>query len=71
MFRIRGLTKVYPTGEVTVQALRGGRAVIVPVTLGARSGLAAQGTSGIESGEQVIIYPGERVGDGLRSQPRT
>lgn len=50
--------------------LRDGRANVVPVTLGARSGLAAQVNSGLEAGEQVIIYPGDRVDDGARVEPR-
>lgn len=53
-----------------VFAVADGRATVVPVTLGARSGLAAQVTGGIEEGAQVIIYPGDRVQGGARVEPR-
>ncbi len=56
--------------EWAVFVIRNGRATIEPVELGARSGLAAQVVSGIGEGDQVIIYPGDRVHDGARVQSR-
>lgn len=47
-----------------------GRATIATVTLGERSGLAAQINGGVEEGQQVIIYPGDRVHEGARVEPR-
>lgn len=54
----------------SVFVLRDGRAEITPVTLGAQSGLAAQVTGGLKEGELVIIYPGDRVSEGVRAEPR-
>lgn len=54
----------------SVFVLRDGRAEITPVTLGAQSGLAAQVTGGLNEGELVIIYPGDRVSEGVRAEPR-
>lgn len=53
-----------------VFVIREGRAQVLPITLGARSGLAAQVTGGIEEGDRVIIYPGDRVSEGGRVEPR-
>ena len=43
-----------------------GRAVQRAVSVGRRSGLAAQITAGLEAGETVITHPGDRVHDGVR-----
>lgn len=56
--------------EWAVFLVSGGRVRIVPVTLGARSGLAAEVTGGVEEGARVVIYPGDRVEDGVRVEPR-
>lgn len=53
-----------------VFAIREGRATIVPVTLGAQSGLSAEVLDGIDEGSAVVIYPGERVSNGARVSPR-
>jgi len=57
-------------GDWAVFVLYEGRAKLTPVTLGERSGLAAQVLEGIEEGNRVIIYPGERVSEGTRVRPR-
>ena len=49
----------------------GRRAQVTPVKLGARSGLAAQVISGLSTGDTVIIYPGDKVADGVRVRPRS
>jgi len=48
-----------------------GRARVTPVALGIRSGLAAQVIDGLSAGDEVIIYPGDNVLDGVRVQPRS
>jgi len=53
-----------------VFAVRDGRARIVNVELGARSGLAAQVLEGIDPGDHVIIYPGEKIQDGSSVEAR-
>lgn len=53
-----------------VFAVRDGRAVVTPVSLGARSGLAAQVIEGVEPGDLVIIYPGDKVQNNARVEPR-
>ncbi|MBT8063059.1 MAG: efflux RND transporter periplasmic adaptor subunit [Xanthomonadales bacterium] len=47
-----------------------GRAVITQLELGRRSGLAAQVLSGLDQGDQVIIYPSDSITDGLRVEAR-
>jgi HlyD family secretion protein len=53
-------------GGWAVFAVKEGRARITPVETGARSGLAVELLSGLEEGDQVIIYPGDQVTDGAR-----
>ncbi len=48
----------------------GGRARLVPVTLGARNGSAAWITSGLAVGQPVIVYPPASVRDGVRVKAR-
>ncbi len=48
-----------------------GRAEVVRVETGARSGLAVEIVSGLQRGDQVIIYPGDQVAEGGRVSPRT
>ena len=55
----------------TVFRVAGGRAQVTPVKLGARSGLSAQVTSGLSAGDLVIIYPGDKVADGVKVRPRS
>jgi len=47
-----------------------GRARLVPVEVGARNGMEAWITSGLNAGDQVIIYPGDTVSDGARVTSR-
>jgi len=62
---------VFRQGENwSVFAVRDGRARIVNVELGARSGLAAQVLEGIDPGDHVIIYPGEKIQDGSSVEAR-
>lgn len=56
--------------EWAVFSVNGGRAVITGVELGARNGLAAQVISGLADGDEVIIYPGDAVADGVRIRAR-
>lgn len=49
--------------------VRDGRAVLVPVEPGRSSGTETQILSGLKEGEEVILYPGDRVQDGQRVQP--
>jgi HlyD family secretion protein len=48
--------------------LRGGRAVLVPVEAGRSSGTEVQILSGLTEGDEVILYPGDRVKNGQRVQ---
>lgn len=56
--------------EWAVFAVHNGRAVATAVELGARNGLAAQVISGLDDGDEVIIYPGDAVADGVRVRAR-
>ena len=47
-----------------------GRAVLTPVELGIRNGLSAHVVNGLSEGDEVIIYPGDSVADGVRVRPR-
>jgi HlyD family secretion protein len=49
--------------------VRDGRAVLVPVTAGRSSGTETQVTDGLKEGDEVILYPGDRVADGMRVNP--
>lgn len=57
---------VRPGETVWVEFLQGKRAVQIP----RRGGLEAMVESGLQPGEQVITYPGDRVADGARVKPR-
>jgi len=46
-----------------------GRAQLRTVSVGASSGMEAQILDGIEEGDEVIVYPGDRVKEGLRVTP--
>jgi HlyD family secretion protein len=48
---------------------RDGRAVLVPVTAGRSSGTETQVIDGLQEGDEVILYPGDRVKEGQRVQP--
>ncbi len=47
-----------------------GRARLRTVELGRRTGLEAEVTAGVESGQRVIISPSDRITDGVRIRPR-
>lgn len=49
----------------------GGRAHKRPVQIARRSGLEAMVGKGLEPGDQVIVYPGDAVKDGVRVKPRS
>jgi HlyD family secretion protein len=49
--------------------VRGGLAALVPVSVGASSGTETQVTDGLKEGDEVILYPGDRVSDGQRVSP--
>jgi HlyD family secretion protein len=55
--------------ESAVYVVRGGKAVLVPVEAGRSSGSEAQITKGLNEGEEVILYPGDRVTEGQRVSP--
>jgi len=49
--------------------VRAGRAVLVPVHVGRSSGVETQVLDGLKEGDEVILYPGDRVADGIRVNP--
>lgn len=49
--------------------VRNGRAVLVPVEAGRSSGSEIQVLSGLAAGDEVVLYPGDRVTDGQRVTP--
>jgi HlyD family secretion protein len=53
-----------------VFALKGGRAVLTPIEIGQRSGLATQVLSGIAEGTEVVTHPDDAIHDGVRVKPR-
>ena len=53
-------------GQWETFVLEGGRARLRPVTLGRSSGTEMQILEGVEEGEEVIQYPGDRIRDGHR-----
>ena len=54
----------------SVYVAKDGRAQLRAVTLLRRSGGLAAVTSGVASGEQVIVYPSDRLADGVRVEAR-
>jgi HlyD family secretion protein len=55
--------------EWAVFVLAKGRAQLRTLTMGASSGLEAEVLNGLDEGDEVIVYPGDRVKAGLRVQP--
>ncbi len=49
--------------------IRSGRARLVPVQAGRTSGTETQVEAGLQEGDEVILYPGDRVHDGQRVAP--
>jgi HlyD family secretion protein len=52
-----------------VFAIRNGRATFQPVSIGRTSGTETEITNGLREGDDVIIYPGDRINDGDRVKP--
>jgi HlyD family secretion protein len=50
-------------------AVRHGRAALVPVKAGKSSGAEIQVTEGLQEGDEIILYPGDRIKDGQRVKP--
>lgn len=64
---------VFPRSDapgMAVFALRDGRARLTPVEAGARNGQLAWIRAGLQAGDTVIVYPGDRVRDGERVRER-
>jgi HlyD family secretion protein len=55
--------------ESAAYVVRGGKAVLVPVEAGRSSGSEVQVLKGLTAGDEVILYPGDRVTDGQRVKP--
>ncbi len=49
--------------------VRDGKAVLVPVQVGKSGGGEIQITAGLQEGDAVILYPGDRIKDGQRVKP--
>ena len=49
--------------------VRGGKAALVSVAAGRSSGAETQVLQGLAEGDEVILYPGDRVADGQRVKP--
>ncbi len=49
--------------------VRGGEAKLVPVKIGRSSGAETQVVEGLQEGDEVILYPGDRIKDGQRVKP--
>jgi HlyD family secretion protein len=54
-----------------VFVVRNGRAVLQSVTIGRQSATETEITNGLRDGEEAVIYPGDRIHDGLRVKPLT
>lgn len=83
-FRVEGRVVVWESGQVlkvpvsaifrhgdssAVYVVRGGKAALVAVTAGRSSGSEVQVVQGLNEGDEVILYPGDRIKDGQRVQP--
>lgn len=53
-----------------VFAVRNGRAALSPIEAGRNNGLAVEVRGGLEDGERIILYPGNRIADGARVKQR-
>lgn len=56
-------------GEWAAYVVRDGSARLVPVKAGRSSGAETQVLEGLKEGDEVILYPGDRVKDGQRVVP--
>jgi HlyD family secretion protein len=57
-------------GRPAVFAVRDGRAVLTAIDTGRQNALEAEVLQGLHEGGVVIVYPGDRVADGVRVTPR-
>jgi len=55
--------------EWAAYVVRGGEAKLVPVKAGRSSGTEIQVTDGLKEGDEVILYPGDRIKEGQRVRP--
>ena len=55
--------------EWSAYVVRDGRAALVPVQAGRSSGPETQVLAGLKEGDEVVLYPGDRVQDGMRVNP--
>ncbi len=55
--------------EWAAYVVRDGRAQLVPVKIGRSSGPEMQVLGGLKNGDEVILYPGDRISDGQRVTP--
>ena len=55
--------------EWSAYVVRDGRAELVPVKAGRSSGTETQVLSGLSEGDEVILYPGDRIKAGVRVKP--
>ena len=53
-----------------VYAVEDGKAVLTPVEVGRRNGLAAQVQDGLDEGRQVIVHPSDAIADGVKVEQR-
>jgi HlyD family secretion protein len=58
-------------GAWAVYRVEQGRARLRPVTVGTLSDLDAEIASGVNPGDALIVYPSDRVTDGVRVRPTT
>jgi HlyD family secretion protein len=62
---------VFPHKEgKAVFAIRDGKAALQEIQAGHSNGLETEVLGGLETGTQVIVYPGDKVRDGVRVAPR-
>jgi HlyD family secretion protein len=54
-----------PDGGWAVFALRDGRAITTPLTVGRSNGLEAEVLAGLAPGDRVVLHPSDRVKDGV------
>lgn len=55
--------------EWAAYVVRDGRAQLVPIKVGRSSGPEMQVLGGLKEGDEVILYPGDRISDGQRVTP--
>lgn len=64
-------SSVFQRGEDwTVFVVDGGRARLRPVEIGHRTGASVEIVRGLSPGEQVVLFPSDRIDNGVRVRPR-